>query len=280
MNFRLPHIIQCCLLALLATSCISEPTAQETMAVIDGWMDSDGYPVVVFTASMQPGEGEQSVADKLIRWGKITVSDGDSTVILTGGPDRNYFPPYKYFTYKLKGKPGKTYTLDAEFDDLHATAVCTMPFPTPIDSISLKPIEGEDSLRAATLHFTAPQDTPAYYYLTIRERGKGSRAWPAMMGTASATRPGESVSIPVFHAKNQLDSLNYIPQLKLGQELEINLCRVTEEVYNFWTSYDNAVMFGGSQFLVNTNGDLGGNIRGGLGVWSVQGTSRVYLTVE
>lgn len=268
------------LVASALSSCIREPALLGVMPVIDGWIDSEGYPVVVFTASLQPGENDQKVADKVIVWGKVTVSDGTDTVILTGGPDSDYFPPYKYYSFRMRGTPGKTYRLTAEYEDFYAEATCTMPFPTPIDSVSLRPIEGEDSLRSALLHFTSPSDVPAYYYVTMRERGKGSRAWPTLMGAVKATEPGKAMSVPVFHPKNQLDTAEYVPQLKVTEELEINLCRVTEDVYEFWDAYNNAVLFGGSTFIVKDNGDLGGNVNGGFGVWSVQGVSREYLTVE
>lgn len=266
-------------MALVFPGCSNEPFYGESRAVIDGWLDSDGYPVVVFTASMQPGEGEQSVADKMIRWGKVTVSDETDTVILTGKLDRSYFPPYRYYTFGIKGQPGHTYRVTAEYEDIYAWAECTMPYPTPIDSLTLRPIEGNDSLRAGTLHFTAPEDCPAYYYLCMREFGDGGRPLPTMMGTVKATRPGEKISVGVYNPKNQLDTVPFVPQLKIGRQVEVKLCRVTEEVYDFWSSYENSVMFGGSQFITSET-SAPGNVAGGYGVWSVQGVSAYYLTVE
>ena len=268
-------------ICLLLSGCMSEPTHGTAKAVIEGWIDSGGSPMVIFTASLSPDDEPQSIADKIIRWGKVTVSDGEQTIILTGGPDKNLFPPFSYYTYRLIGVPGRTYRITAEYEDLYAEASCTMPYPTPIDSLIVTPIEGNDSLRSATLCFTAPTDTPAYYYVTVRKEGRGTRPYPAMMGTVKALRPGENIRVPVFNAKNQLDTASFVPQLKVGQNLEIALCRVTEEVYNFWTTYENAVMFGGSLIIDNSTGSESvGNIAGGYGVWSVQGVSKVVLEVE
>ncbi|MCH5217602.1 MAG: DUF4249 family protein [Muribaculaceae bacterium] len=273
-----------CALALsllpLATSCLSEPEAPPTMAVIDGWFDSDGYPVVQFTASLEPSQQDQSIADKMIRWGLVTISDGDTTIVMTGAYDRRYFPPFRYYTTGMTGVPGKTYTVTVKYEDLYAEASCLMPVPTPIDSITIERIEGNDTLRAGNLHFTAPADVPAYYYLQMRDDAPGSRPYPTMLGTARAEVAGAKMTIPLFNPKNQLDSLDFIPQLKVGQRVQVKLCRITEEVYEFWNSYDNATMFGGSQFLTEPGGGLGGNVSGGYGIWSPQGVASEYIRVE
>lgn len=261
------------------TSCIETQEIAREKAVIDGWIDSDGFPVVIFTSSLVPGENEITLADKMIRWGKVTISDGIETIILTGGPDKNYFPPYKYVTYQMKGTPGKKYTITADFKDLHAEAECEMPEPSPITTIEVSPIEGNDTLRSASLHFVTPTDVPAYYYITMRDYGDRGRFAPTMLGTYKATEPEKEVSIPLFHPKNHLSDEDFEPMLKVGQIVEVNLCRITREVYDFWLAYDNSVLFGGSQFI-DTSQSIVGNIKDGYGVWSAQGVSRALLEVK
>lgn len=277
MRFILSAICGACLLCF--TGCLAEPEASMELPVIEGWFDSDGYPVVIFTSSLKPDDTDRSLAEKVIRWGVVKISDGENEVILTGAPAKDFFPPYRYYTTAMRGVPGKTYTVTADYRKLHASASCTMLPPTPIDSITVENIEGSDSLRAATLFFTSPPDVPAFYYVTVREKEKGARPLPALLGTLRAADAGRKMAIPVYHPKNLLDSAHYRPQLISGEELEVNLCRVTEEVYGFWCSYDNAVLTGNSQFLNNTAETNRGNIFGGYGIWSVQGTSHFYLTV-
>ncbi len=253
-----------------------EPSAP--MAVIEGWLNSDGYPVVIFTESIVP-EQSGSIRDKLITWGKVTISDGEREVVLTGGANSMMFPPYRYYTYEMKGVPGRTYTITAEYRDLKARATCRMPSSTPIDSIVLKPIADNDTLRTGVLYYTAPDDCPAYYYLTISDGHSRSRPYATLMGTSMATNPGERMSIPVFMPKLRIDSLTYVPQLEVGTEFTVHLNRVTEEVYEFWKAYDNMLTFGNNQFI-SSSISLPTNIEGGLGVWSAQGSSSWRLKVE
>lgn len=268
---------------IILASCSPDEVAEPVRPVIEAWIDSDGYPVVMFTASLYPDNVGESLQDKIIRWGKVTISDGDQTVLLTGGADDSYMPPYRYYTYKMQGIPGKTYTIDAEYNNLHATAQCIMPEPTPIDGIVLEKNSANPQLRAATLQFTAPDDCPAYYVVNITDYTDPSvrspRPLPAMLGAVEAVNPGETVSVPVNSPKNYLSDDDYTPQLRVGQRLAVDLCRVSEEVYRFRTQYDNTILFGGAVF-VSSSSSLQGNINGGYGIFSAQGTSRFFLQVE
>ena len=65
--------------------------------VVEGWIEDGGFPVVMVTTSVPVSseyEKWDSLEDHLVRWAKVTVSDGENEVVLTGKMDRNYFPPY------------------------------------------------------------------------------------------------------------------------------------------------------------------------------------------
>lgn len=190
-----------------------------------------------------------------------------------------HFPPFRYYTFDIKGVPGRTYRIVADYEDLHAEAECTMPFPTSIDSIAVRSIQGNDSLRSATLHFTAPADCPAYFCVTLRDLDPRGRPLPAMMGCVRADVPGVHMELPLLRPKNSLDTVPFIPQFTIGQRYDVTLCRVSPEVYEFWDGYNDLTIFGGSQF-VSASSSLRGNIRGGFGVWSAQGASTGLLEVK
>lgn len=267
-------------IVLLLSSCVSSEPDMPVFPVIEGWIDSDGYPIVQFTSSIAPGYNENNLNDKLIQWGKVTISDGEKTVIMTGGPLSTIFPPFRYYTYEMEGTPGKKYKITAEFDELYAESECIMPAPTPIERIDLEPIVGSDSLRSATLYFISPDDCPAYYGVTIKKAAQGERPYPAMLGTIAVFTPGEEVAVAIMNPKNKLDGMNvdFVPQLKVGQNIVVSLCRLTPEVYEFWREYDNVTIFGGSQFV--STGSIKGNIQSGYGIWSARGTDSVDLIVK
>lgn len=270
------HLIYLLLLAVGLTSCEEAPPLPSPKAVIEGTFSSDGYPTVLFSSSVTPGV-DGSLQDALINWGKVTISDGEREVILSGRVDDTYLPPFRYYTFDMKGEPGKTYTVKADYMDLHAESTMRMPYPTAIDSLTFAPTD-EPGLLAATLHFTSPDDTPAYYYLTLQEDEKGGRPAPCMLGTLAALEPRRACAIPVMRPKVKIDSVDYIAHLPVGEKMTVYLNRVEKPVYDFWKAYDNMLMFGASPFI-SANESLPTNVTGGFGVWSPQGAAGLSFTV-
>lgn len=267
------------IIPMLLAACAGEIEPQPPRPVIEGWIDSDGYPVVMFTSSLSPDAAGGNLSDMMIRWGRVTISDGERTVIMTGGLNHDFLPPYRYYTFEMKGQPGRTYTVTADYEDLRAKASCTMPEPTAIDSIVFRPAENNDSLRTGTLYFTAPANCPAYYNVEIRQHFHGGRPYPVPFGTVTATTPGKKIAVPLSRPKNALDTVPYEAQFRVGEQLEISLCHIDPQVYDFWHAYGNDVMFGHSVFLGGSQ-SLPTNISGGYGVWSARGTSKESIEIR
>ncbi|MDE5660868.1 MAG: DUF4249 domain-containing protein [Muribaculaceae bacterium] len=256
-----------------------EPDMRADVPVIEAWIDSGGHPAVMFTSAITPDPEGGDLMDKMIRWGKVTISDGEREVIMTGARSTDHIPPYRYFTAEMLGEPHKTYRITADYKSMHAESVCYMYEPTPIDDITFTADSDNDTLRSTTLHFTAPADVPAYYYLTIRNSESTAGSLPALMGCKEATVAGEHVTIPVFNSKQNYKGEHFVAQLRVGQSAVVSLHRVPKEVYEFWRAYDDAVMFS-ENMLLGSNASLPTNIRGGLGVFSARATSSKFITVK
>lgn len=271
----LPLLLSC----LMWTGCDDELSdSAEPRPVIEAYISQGGTPEVFFTTSVSPSQAGE-LSDVVVRWGKVTVSDGTDTVILTGGPFKGAFPPFHYYTPMMTGKAGRTYTVTAEYNGLRATATATIPEATPVDSIVVRPVEGVDSLCSATLWFTAPAVTPAYYYISVLEDHPGARPLPSYLGTVSVERPGIAVSMPIYRPKYKYGApKDYVAQLKRGARYSIALCRVEKEVYDFWNSYGSIVAFGSGSLFVNSVVRLSGNVTGGYGIFSAQGQSKVTIS--
>lgn len=280
MNTRFSHIdrpLWTAALAMLLQCCgdTSQPNASK--AVIEGYLRSDDTPLVLFSSSVVPGTSG-NIANAMVNWGKVTVSDGDTTVVLTGRVDDSYMPPYVYYTFDMKGTPGKTYSVTAEFKDLKARSSMTMPMPVDIDSITMVRSDN-DTLRTAALHFTSPAQTPAYFYLSMKRNAHGERMMPCMMGSIKTDRPHTHYSIPILKPRVRIDSVKYMPQLVVGEEWIVSLNRTEGPIYDFWKAYDDMVMFSTSPFI-STSESLPTNVSGGFGVWSVEGSSQMAITVQ
>lgn len=263
--------------AMLLQCCGDAPQPNSGKAVIEGYMRSGDTPLVLFSSSVVPGTSG-NIADAVVNWGKVTVSDGDTTVVLTGRVDDSYMPPYVYYTFDMKGTPGKTYSVTAEFKDLKARSSMTMPMPVEIDSITM--VRGDnDTLRSATLHFTSPDQSPACFYLSMKRNSRGARMMPCMMSSIKTDRSNAHYSIPILKPRVRIDSVKYVPQLVVGEEWIVSLNRTEGPAYDFWKAYDDMVMFSTSPFI-STSESLPTNVIGGFGVWSVEGSSEMTITVQ
>lgn len=244
-----------------------------------------GHTCRSITTSVTPSQHKKPITDSFIRWGKVTVSDGDTAIILTGAPDYDVFPPFVYRTYEMTGCPGKRYTITAEYRNMSVESTATMLSPTPIDSIEFAPIIHSDSLCATFLHFTTAADVPAYYVIQSRSVTRGTAFRPSMLGTFVAESPRTHFRMQVYRAESDIDqlysgvsenlSLNFIE----GEQIAVKLCRVSKEIYDFWAAFDNNAIFGENRF-VSGYAQLPSNVAGGYGVWSVQASSTIAVTVE
>lgn len=278
-------------LAVVLVACDGEAPVGGRRAVVEATFDSDGFPTVLFSESVVPGI-DGNLSDAVINWGKVTVSDGDREVVLTGRVDHNYVPPFRYYTTEMIGEPGKIYTLKVQFNGLHGESTVRMPYPTVIDSLTFASTE-VDTLRAVTLHFTSPSDVPAYYYVTLCTSRRGDVPSPCIMGNLKVDRPLTPYSIAIMKPRVKIwsseddvscsgtdeEQIPYTPHLTVGEEYVVGLNRVERSVWDFWRAYDNMVMFSSSPFI-STSESLPSNIIGGYGVWSPQGSYKKIFTVD
>lgn len=264
------------IMILVGCRTIEEPVVVK--GVLDGRIDSDGFPVVVLTSSISPQEGEVEFIDKVIRWARVTVSDGETEVILTGGPSSALFPPYRYYNYQMIGEPGKTYSVHAQYADIDLYASAKMLLPTPIDDIKIEKIKGNSDKYSMTLSFNSPDDGPAYYYVSIRNDIK-ARTLPAFLATVETTaEPNRRYTIPLMRPRVRVDTIGYEPYFLPGEEWEVILNRVSEQEFRYWRDYDNALITGSTP-VMHTDEGIKGNVEGGYGLWSVCGSSVKLISI-
>lgn len=265
-------------ITLMSIGCRPTEEPAPSLGVLDGRIGTGSFPVVVLTRSISTDDLGGSIYDKLIRWAKITISDGEKEVVLTGGPNSSMFPPYRYYTYDMVGDPGKTYTVHAEYEDIDIYASAKMPVPTPIESIDLVAVGNTGDKYSMTVNFLSPEDGPGYYYVTLRSDMR-ERSLPAFMGTVETRKEGgERYSIPVKKPKIRIDSVDYEPYFLSGEEWEVTLNRIDEDEFRFWNTYNSSLITGSSPF-VGGDENLKGNVVGGYGIWSVCGSTEKIVRV-
>lgn len=267
------------ILTLIVPAACQISDCTQNALVIEGYITNDDYATVCLMQTISPERIGTSVYDMIVRWGKITLSDSNDLSILTGGPDKSFFPPYTYTTYDIKGSTGQTYTLTAEFNGMKATATTTIPAPADIDSIVSLPAGSDGASRQLILYPRVAPGAKEYYRILVRVKDLNDRLLPGFMGIAESSGTDEPVAIAVNRPKTSRDSVDYIPVFRPGETVEIALCTMEKEAYKFWLDYENAVAFSGSQFL-SPSTPLRSNVVNGYGYFFGYGITKKIITIE
>lgn len=245
--------------------------------VVEGHIDSDGNPMVILTSTAN-GTKPGSIKDHIINWGKVTISDGDTTIVMTGRPYRELFPPYYYTTYEMDGQVGKTYTITAECGALKASSVCTMP-QSCIEVLGWEfaPVEGNDTIWSIDMRCRVL--TPGYVKVFCRVKNSDYQPLPSPFCTYHLAEAGTEATLQVRRGKSVVrGEENYLPNFIVGDTVEVRISTISKEVYDFWISYDNSTNFGSQ--LVAKPVSQATNIENGYGVWSAQSTLIYRLLVK
>lgn len=264
---------------LLFVSCKEEDTFTPLPPdiVVEGWIENDRYPVVILTKTFPVStefQDPNNLEGYLVRWAKVTISDGENSVVLTGRYDKTYFPPYVYTTSWLKGEVGKTYYLTVEYDHFHATAKTTIPAPPQIDRYKVEKLPDSDKFYQITACFSDNPNEKNYYQFFTKTGVESNQFIGSYMGSIDDRNIKEHVEFPVYrgHAYNEDD---YYPNFSEGETVAVMFAQVDETSYRFWDAYTKSQVLNANMFL-STSTSLPSNISGGKGYWC--GYGAVYDT--
>ncbi len=135
--------------------------------VVEGWIEENDYPYVILSHNLPffTAVDSAQLSEIVIRFAKVTVSDGENSEVLTARRDNNYFPPYIYRGSELKGQSGKTYTLKIEYAGNTLTSTTTIPPRAALDSIWFV-AKGDNNEKAQLfVKFTDKVDARNFYKL-------------------------------------------------------------------------------------------------------------------
>ena len=252
--------------------------------VVEGWIDSYGYPVVILTTTA-PVETEKqnvsSISDYIVKWAKVTIDDGENQVVLTGKVDEDYFPPYIYTTGDMKGEVGKTYKLTIEYEDFYATAETTIPPPVEIDSFTIKKIGGNSNSYSLTAHFKDDQTEKNYYNFFLNTANSPYQSFSVVpYGLVNDEVVEDSiVSVPIHRDRMIIEWENYQADFLFWEVVKLKFVQMDYEGFLVWKSFEELSTLSRNPLFPVTNG-LHSNINGGLGYWLGYGASIYRIRIK
>lgn len=271
-------------LLLALFSCEKKEEASETYLVVEGWIESGGAPVVMVSETIGINSGAlispKDMIEHVGKWAKVSVSDGEKTVMLTGMADAEYFPPYIFTTNSIRGEVGKTYTLQVEYKDYKATAETTIPRPVPIDTLYIREV-AKDSTCILMCGFRDPKQEDNFYRIVAKAQGQDSNYHSCTLTTTTDVVMEGYSEIPVFNI-SRLMGYGSKPNIKLEEEIWMKLYTMDETSFNYWSGFEIMKDYNMVGLNMNINA-IRGNMNGALGYWSgygVDGEKSILITDE
>lgn len=267
---------------LLLVACDGDVTPPESQQiVVEGWIEEGGHPVVILSFTIPISEdytSTDSIDQYLIRWGRVSVSDGENSVLLSGKYDKGYFPPYIYTSTSMIGQAGKTYTVRADYRDFHATAQTTIPKSVPIDRLYSIPVGNSDTLRTVHCVFRH-EDDEQYFKLFTRSEMSSQQYLSSSLGILDASTLSNPADVPVYRGMKVTNQEEYDSHYVVGDTVIVKLCTLDKQSYNFWKDWGDAEEFS-SNPLFNVMNNPRSNIQGGVGYWCGYGCSQKVIIVK
>lgn len=258
--------------SLLTVGCVVEQIDEHI--VVDGWIEDGGYPVVILTSSVAVVEGTMDNDDlqqHVLKWGTVTVSDGEKTDTLIGKRDNHYFPPYIYTTSSMKGQAGKTYTLHVKYGETEASAVTTIPAPQTLDKIEPNNTEDGATIRVGL----TPQDDSYYFFFSKRAQ-KDSTYLPCLYTLIDGSALSGYYESLVFRGFDVMGS-EYKWLYESGDHVRVRFCTLDQNAYNYWKGLADEWVFSRNPFLP-IQVTAPSNVVGGYGYWAGYGST--YYDVD
>ena len=275
------NILIITILTFLITACDKEIelSQKDDQITVEGWIDEGGHPIVMLSQAVHVDHTARSLSDLsdyIVKWAKVTVSDGEHSEILTGKYNSRYYPPYIYTTGNMTGKAGKTYSLTVEYQNHTLTAHTTIPPHVDIDTAFAVPSTDTSSF-GIKIRFSDNPSTHDYYKTFSNCDSTSNMYLSTIMQTIDDSNSNGTIENTIYRGRF-LDS-DYKPGFTRGEVVMVKLCHIDSVSYAIWKDYENSLSFSRNALLrYNTN--ISSNIIGGLGYWCGYGSSVMFVEVR
>ena len=252
----------------------------ESELVLEGWIEEDGFPVVLLSTSVPVTTGSkdmESLQEHIVRWGKVVISDGDKEVVLTGGPDERFIPPYSYTTAKMRGQAGKTYTLKAEYKDRRITASTTIPQSKELEYLRTEQVSpGKYKIVAGMKDDSSGKD---FYKFFVKREGKDSAYMSSFRGLVNDEVLTDGVNeVSVYNGISVHES-DFDQYFEEDDVVYVRFSTMDEASWIYWDGFEEIQSLSRNPFFPVSNA-IRSNVTGGLGYWAGYGSTYYRLPIS
>lgn len=267
------------MLTLLLAACAPElPESPETL-VVEGWIENGAAPVVFVTSSVSTSFEEKGLSDLIehvATTANVTITHNGVRYPLVATISDDYFLSFYYTSNTLKGVVGGTYQLEVDWKGMHAEAVTTINTPATVDSIVVERHPMIDTSYVVKAHIKPAPDVQYYRFFSMAV-GKDSTFAVSYNGIFDSKLRADELFAVNRGRTNPIVYSDYY--YTYGDSVRFKLASMDAAGYDFWTRYDENMMFSHAA-LIPYSSNMKGNIDGGLGYWFGYGVNTYTAVIR
>lgn len=251
----------------------------EPELVVEGWISNNEHPIVILSTTVVPTTERQDSSklySHILNWAKVTISDGNREVVLTGKYDNDYVPPYIYTTIDMIGETGKSYTLTVRDGNYYATAITSIPKSVTIDSLVIE--EKDENEWQIYTCFTDPLEEDNYYNLFYKTGANSAQFVNSSLGCFDDKTINGNIKYPINKSKNLAKYQDNESFFSTGDSVAVKLVNMDKQSFVFWSAFQYSATLS-SVFLMPYTHNIHSNIIGGLGYWCGYGESTKCIVI-
>ncbi len=248
--------------------------------VLEGWVEDGGSPVVMLTTAVPPDTEFKDLSqlkEHIVRWGKVTISDGEEEVILSGRINRDYFPPYVYSKDTYKVKPGREYVVKAHYSGRCATASVTVPYKKPLDYIYVESVPGKEGYRIVTGISDDKESLDRYKFFVRREK-KDSSYLSSFLGYVSEESFASSLEEVAVYNGTSIMSETFEQYFTAEDVVYVKFCVLDDTSWQYWSDFEELTSLSRNPFFP-VSSKIRSNVDGGLGYFSGYGATYYKVSI-
>lgn len=270
------------LVAFLFIACEGEIFVEEKQKlVVEGYIEDGQFPVVMVSTTIPVSENYQLIDELdqyMVKWAKVCIIHDNDTTILTGMPNRQYFPPYVYTTSYLRGKAGERYKITVDYRSFHAEGEVTVMPTIELDSIWAEPVENDESLYAVKARFHDDPTKENYYNFYVSDSKYSEMFVLASIGTLSDSQfQGKERIVTIMRGMSSMEERNQ-PYFYRNEDIVVKFSNISEDSFTFWRKYQDMLSFSRNMFLSSFE-HLPTNLSGAIGYFHGQSAKYYELHI-
>lgn len=249
--------------------------------VVEAWAEDNGRPVVIVTTVVPVSTEYKELTelqDHIVRWAKVTISDGTQETVLSGRVNRNHFPPYIYTKDTYRIQPGMEYSISVEYGGEKAVSSVRVPHRRPLDFIRVEAVPDKtDAYRLVAGISDVSEGVDRYKFFVRREK-KDSSYISSFLGYVSDDSFASSqAEVAIYNGMNVM-SEKFEQYFTADDHVHVKFCVLDDVTWQYWSDYEELTSLSRNPFFPVTS-EIRSNVSGGLGYFSGYGASYYEVSI-